>query len=143
MQLLTFSKVFISSRTVVPLPVPIFKLIKPTLIHLIEKNIPYIFHEIELVKTSIFQLKKTDLFQNPKEQIIFLENIRFYKEEEENDTSFAKHLASLGDIYVNDAFSCSHRSHASVHKISEFLPSFSGLHLDLEVNALDKIISKM
>ena len=40
---------------------------------------------------------------------------------------FAKHLASFGDIYVNDAFSCSHRSHASIHQISKFLPSFSGL----------------
>ena len=50
-----------------------------------------------------------------------------------------KHLSNLGDIYVNDAFSCSHRAHASIHKIPKFLPSFSGLQLDLEVNALNKI----
>ena len=69
------------------------------------------------------------------DQIVFLENIRFYKEEEENDTSFARQLASLADIYVNDAFSCSHRAHASVSKITKFLPSFAGLQLETE-NAL-------
>ena len=57
--------------------------------------------------------------------------------------NFAKHLASLGDIYVNDAFSCSHRAHASVCEISKFLPSFSGLQLDLEISALKKITSNI
>ena len=42
-------------------------------------------------------------------------------------------MQALGDIYVNDAFSCSHRAHASIHQISKFLPSYSGLQLDLEV----------
>ena len=55
-------------------------------------------------------------------KLIFFENIRFYKEEEKNDKFFAKHLASFGDIYVNDAFSCSHRAHASVSKIQNFYP---------------------
>ena len=95
--------------------------------------------KIELIKTSIFQLKKTDLFQNPKEQIIFLENIRFYKEEEDNDLEFSKHLASLADLFVNDAFSCSHRNHASVCRITQFLPSYAGLQLETEINALKKI----
>ena len=72
-----------------------------------------------------------------------LENIRFYFEEEKNDPKFAKHLASLADIYVNEAFSCSHRAHASIHEITNFLPSYSGLQLDLEVGALTKIISKI
>ena len=53
------------------------------------------------------------------------------------------HLASRGDIYVNDAFSCSHRAHASIYQISKFLPSFSGLQLDLEVNALNKITTEI
>jgi len=52
-------------------------------------------------------------------------------------------LSCLGDIYVNDAFSCSHRAHASIHQIPKFLPSFSGLQLDLEVDALTKITSKI
>ena len=51
------------------------------------------------------------------------------------------HLAGLGDIYVNDAFSCSHRAHASVCEISKFLQSFSGLQLDLEIKAFKKITS--
>ena len=54
-------------------------------------------------------------------------------------TSFAKQLAGLADLYVNDAFSCSHRSHASVNKITEFLPSFAGLQLETEINALKKL----
>ena len=70
--------------------------------------------KIMLLDNDIFTLKKEDLFKSPDDQIIFLENIRFYKEEEENDTIFAKHLAKLGDLYVNDAFSCSHRFHASI-----------------------------
>ena len=80
--------------------------------------------KIQLLDDNIFKLKKKDLFKNPQEQIVFLENIRFYKEEEKNDTFFAKHLANLADLYVNDAFSCSHRSHASISKITEFLPSY-------------------
>tara|TARA_B100001121_G_scaffold182472_1_gene159176 strand:- start:3155 stop:4333 length:1179 start_codon:yes stop_codon:yes gene_type:complete len=95
--------------------------------------------DIKLINDNIFDLKREDLFQNSKDQIIFLENIRFYKEEEENDPSFAKHMAGLADLYVNDAFSCSHRSHASVSKITEFLPSFAGLQLETEINALKKV----
>ncbi len=99
--------------------------------------------KIKLVKEDIFKLKKEDLFQNPNEQIVFLENIRFYKEEERNDSNFAQHLAKLGDLYVNDAFSCSHRAHASVSKITEFLPSFAGLQLETEINALKKVTSEI
>ena len=99
--------------------------------------------KITLLNENIFELKKEDLFKSPEDQIIFLENIRFYKEEEENDTSFAKHLASLADYYVNDAFSCSHRAHASVSKITEFLPSFAGLQLETEINALKKITTEI
>ena len=74
--------------------------------------------KIRLVKEDIFKLKKEDLFKDPNDQIVFLENIRFYKEEEKNDTNFAHHLAKRADLYVNDAFSCSHRAHASVSKIT-------------------------
>ena len=52
-------------------------------------------------------------------------------------------LQVLADIYVNDAFSCSHRAHASIHEITNFLPSYSGLQLDLEINALKKITSEI
>ncbi len=95
--------------------------------------------KIYLISNDVFKLKKDDLFKDPNNQIIFLENIRFYEEEEKNDIAFAKHLAGLGDLYVNDAFSCSHRSHASINKITEFLPSFAGLQLETEINALKKV----
>ena len=95
--------------------------------------------KIKLVKKNIYKMKKDDLFNNSKDQIIFLENIRFYEEEEKNDTNFSKNLAKLGDIFVNDAFSCSHRAHASVSKITQFLPSFAGLQLETEISALKKV----
>ena len=98
--------------------------------------------EIKLIDQNIFDLKKEDLFNNSKDQIIFLENIRFYKEEEENDFNFSKHLASLADLFVNDAFSCSHRTHASVSRITEFLPSYAGLQLQTEINALKKVTTE-
>ena len=99
--------------------------------------------KIELIKENIFQLNKKDLFKDSKNQIIFFENIRFYGEEEENDQNFSKHLAKLADVYVNDAFSCSHRSHASVSKITKFLPSYAGLQLENEINALKKVTSEI
>ena len=100
-------------------------------------------HNVKLITKNISEINNKDLFNDIDEKIIMLENIRFYFEEEKNDPKFAKHLASLADIYVNDAFSCSHRAHASIHEISNFLPSYSGLQLDLEVNALKKITSEI
>jgi phosphoglycerate kinase len=98
---------------------------------------------IELINKNIFELKKDDLFKDPKNKIVFLENIRFYLEEEENDSDFSKHLASLADLYINDAFSCSHRSHASVSKITKFLPSYAGLQLETEIDALKKVTTEI
>ena len=99
--------------------------------------------KIKIISKDIFKLRKKDLFQDTSEQLVLLENIRFYKEEETNDLNFSKHLAGLGDIFVNDAFSCSHRSHASVSKITRFLPSFAGLQLESEINALKKITTEI
>tara|TARA_B100001057_G_scaffold418375_1_gene437568 strand:- start:3856 stop:5034 length:1179 start_codon:yes stop_codon:yes gene_type:complete len=99
--------------------------------------------KIKIINDDIFKLKKKDLFKDPGDQIVFLDNIRFYAEEEKNCPSFAKHLAKLGDLYVNDAFSCSHRAHASVCKITEFLPSYAGLQLETELKALRKITTEI
>ncbi len=99
--------------------------------------------KIKLVKEDIYKLKREDLFEDPNDQIVFLENIRFYKEEENNDTNFAQHLAKLADLYVNDAFSCSHRAHASVSEITKFLPSFAGLQLETEISALKKVTTEI
>lgn len=75
------------------------------------------------------------------ENIVLLENLRFYKEEEENDKEFSKKLASLAEIYVNDAFASSHRSHASIVGVTNYLPSFAGLRLEKEVEELSKILN--
>ena len=98
--------------------------------------------KVKLLKDNISKIDK-NFIESLNEKIILLENIRYYPEEENNNEKFANHLASLGDIYVNDAFSCSHRAHASVCEISKFLPSFSGLQLDLEIKALKKITSNI
>jgi len=98
---------------------------------------------IKLVSKNIKEIKSTDLFNEHDEKIVILENLRFYEEEEKNDNGFAKHLASLADIYVNDAFSCSHRAHASIFEITKFIPSYAGLQLNLEIDALTKITSEI
>ena len=76
----------------------------------------------------------------PKE-ILLLENLRFYPGETKNDPVFAQQLANLADFYVNDAFSCSHRAHASIVKIAEILPSVAGLLLFNEIEALSKYLT--
>ena len=99
--------------------------------------------KINLIKDNILELKRDNLFRDSKEQIIFLENIRFYEEEEKNDTDFSKHLSNLADLFVNDAFSCSHRAHASVSKITQFLPSYAGIQMETEINALKKVTTEI
>ena len=76
---------------------------------------------------------------NPGEVLLF-ENIRFYKEEEDDKETFAKSLSKLGDIYVNEAFSCSHRKQASMHKITKFIESYGGPILEKEIKSIDLII---
>ena len=99
--------------------------------------------KIKLISGDVFKLEKEDLFVEKFDGIICLENIRFYEEEEKNDASLAKQLAGLADLFVNDAFSCSHRNHTSVSKITEFLPSFAGLQLEAELGALKKVTSEI
>ena len=84
---------------------------------------------------------KNNIKQSDKE-LFLLENIRFYKEEEKNDPEFAKQLAKLADIYINEAFSCSHRAHASVTGITKFIKSYAGETIISELNSLDKIFNK-
>ena len=83
-----------------------------------------------------------DKFSHLKEgEIILLENIRYYKEEEEDDEIFSKRLGSLGDIYINDAFSCSHRKQASIHNITKFVKhSYAGPLLKKEIEAINQVI---
>ena len=72
--------------------------------------------------------------------VALLENLRFHGEEEKNDKAFAKQLAALGDLYVNDAFSCAHRAHASTEAIAHLLPSAAGRLMQAELEALGKAL---
>lgn len=74
------------------------------------------------------------------DNLFLLENLRFYRGEEANDPEFAKNLATLGDIYVNESFAVSHRDHASITGIAKLLPSYAGVHLQKEIAELSKIL---
>lgn len=74
-------------------------------------------------------------------EILLLENLRFHAQEEQGDINFARELASLGDLFVNEAFSCSHRAHASVVGINQFLPSYAGRLMQEELEVLSGIFS--
>ena len=73
--------------------------------------------------------------------VLLLENVRFYSEEEGNDPDFAKNLASLGDVYVNDAFGTAHRAHASTEGVSHYLPSYAGFLIEKEVKFMAPLLS--
>ena len=75
-------------------------------------------------------------------EVLLLENIRFNKEEETNEKAFAKELSKVGDIYVNEAFSCSHRAHASVCEITKHIDSYAGKLLSEEVNMINMLTNK-
>lgn len=74
-------------------------------------------------------------------EIVMLENIRFYREETDADPAFAKMLASLADVYVNDAFAMMHRNEASVSVVENFLPSYAGLNVEKEIGGLNKLLT--
>jgi phosphoglycerate kinase len=74
-------------------------------------------------------------------EVLLLENLRFHKEEEKNDPEFAKQLAALGDLYVNDAFGSAHRAHASVEAVAHFLPAAAGFLMEKEIHFLGKVLN--
>ncbi len=85
------------------------------------------------VKSAVEAMKPGD--------VILLENLRFYKEETKNDPTFAKELASLGEVFVNDAFGTCHRAHASTEGVTKFLPSASGFLVDKEIEYFEKLLT--
>lgn len=72
--------------------------------------------------------------------VVVLENLRFHEEEEQNDPGFARQLADLGDLYVNDAFSTAHRAHASTEHLAHLLPNAAGRQMERELTALEKAL---
>jgi len=73
-------------------------------------------------------------------EVLLLENLRYHAGEEKNDPTFAQHLAELGDLYVDDAFSAAHRAHASTEGVAKLLPAFAGEAMRAELQALDKAL---
>ena len=84
---------------------------------------------------------KKELDQDQAGQLFLLENLRFDPREKQNDLAFAQQLASLGDVFVNEAFSTTHRKHASTYSLAKLLPHFAGFGLIKEVETLEKLLT--
>ena len=78
----------------------------------------------------------------PPGEVLMLENVRFHPEETKGDEEFAKKLAALGDVFVNDAFGSAHRAHASVYTVAKFLPAAAGYLLQKEIEAFERILER-
>ncbi len=96
----------------------------------------------KFIKTPISPKLKEQIEQMKPGEVVLLENIRFYDREEKNCLRFAKKLADLADIYVNEAFSNSHRLHASMNAITKYLPSYAGFALETEIKYLSQFLLK-
>ncbi|HIF49662.1 MAG TPA: phosphoglycerate kinase, partial [Cytophagales bacterium] len=101
-------------------------------------NIEVLFNKNKINENTIFEINKIS-----NSSIMMLENIRFNEGEETNNNEFSKKISTLGDIYINDAFSSSHRAHASIEGITKHLPSYFGLQITEEINALKRITSEI
>ena len=96
--------------------------------------------KIYFMKNNIKSLNKSDLLDKfNKNDIIVLENIRFYPDEEKFDEKYSKKISSLADIFINECFSCSHRNHSSISGVPKFLPSFPGELLEKEIANLKNL----
>ena len=101
-------------------------------------NIEILFNKNKIDENTFFEINKIS-----NGSIMMLENIRFHEGEETNNDEFSKKISTLGDIYINDAFSSSHRAHASIEGITKYLPSYFGLQITEEINALKRITSEI
>lgn len=104
------------------------------------KDFQKYFPSYKIILTENLNPKKEPFVSQKQNEIIFLENIRFWPEEQKNDPSFAKKLAGLADVFVNDAFGVSHRANASVVGVPKYLPSYGGLLLKKEIETISKAI---
>ena len=97
--------------------------------------------EVLMAKDVIGESAKT-LAANLKEgQVMLLENVRFHREETDNDPNFSKELASFGEIFVNDAFGTAHRAHASTEGVTKYLPAVSGFLIEKELKFLGEALN--
>ena len=120
------------------------KIVEEMSLEPISKKLAFLLNkEVLFNKNIINENTLSEVNKIPSGSIMMLENIRFNEGEESNDSKFSKKLSNLGDIYVNDAFSCSHRAHASIEGITKYIPSYFGLQITEEINALKKITSEI
>ncbi len=103
----------------------------------------YLNKEVLFNKNQISENTVSEINKISNGSVMMLENIRFNEGEETNNEEFSKKISNLGDIYINDAFSCSHRPHASIEGITKHIPSYFGLQIMEEINALKKITSEI
>lgn len=97
------------------------------------------YFDVDFLTSDIFDNKTKSFIENMKGgEIVLLENLRKYDDEQNNETSFAKQLASMGDIFVNESFATSHRNHASIVGIPKYLPSYIGILFAEEIKALSQ-----
>ncbi len=115
---------------------------KYSLEHILKATTEILVHEVYFASDCIGEVAKKAVDDLKPGQVLLLENLRFYKEEEAGDVAFAKELASFGDIYVNDAFGTAHRAHASTTIIAQFFPEAKcfGLLLAREIESLNKVL---
>ena len=115
---------------------------KYSLKHILGKVSEVLGHEVQFANDCIGDEAYSKSSNLQPNQILLLENLRFYKEEEKGDVAFAEKLSKLGDAYVNDAFGTAHRAHASTAVIAQFFPStkFFGLLMEKELIAIDKVL---
>jgi len=108
----------------------------------VKNRLENIFKKDIVFLNNYLNKETKDNIKKSNKELFLLENIRFHKEEENNDSKFSKQLASIADIYINEAFSCSHRAHASVTGITKFIRSYAGETIINELNSLEKIFNK-
>ncbi|MFH1827550.1 MAG: phosphoglycerate kinase [bacterium] len=96
---------------------------------------------VELVEDFMSEKGQKRIESQGINEILVLENIRYYKEEQKNSITFSKKLSSIADVFINDAFGVSHRKNASVVGITKYLPSYGGLLLKKEIEAISKILN--
>ena len=114
---------------------PSLKIVVPKLEKLLGKKVKFLPDcRGQIIEEEVEKMKEGE--------VILLENLRFHKGEKDNDLNFAKELSKLGDVFVNEAFSVSHRAHASIVGVPKYLPSTTGFLLEKEIEVLSNLLEK-
>jgi len=97
---------------------------------------------VKFLEDCLSQKVEKEMGKMKEREVVLLENLRFHKEEKENDEKFAQRIAALGEIFINDAFGVSHRNQASVVGLPKYLPSGAGILLEKEIKVLSRVLEK-